>query len=113
MPRRDFFRFWPSATELALQADAGISKTVVLFRHIEKTGGVSLRSSFHSSACQYFGYQLYWTTCYRLAKFIHNHSAFDGIPKPAWERNHAGSRHVACVEARVRSWDLQLIDMHV
>ena len=104
---KDLFRHWPAAG--SVPADAGIEKRVVLFRHIEKTGGVSLRSSLQASQrqrragrlclscasplsraqasqCQFFGYQLYWTTIFRIERFLHNLSDYKRIPHARWGR---------------------------
>ena len=106
-----------------MPADAGIEKRVVLFRHIEKTGGVSLRSSLQASQrqrragrlclscatalsraqasqCQFFGYQLYWTTIFRIERFLHNLSDYKRIPHARWESSHAHSETMACIEVR-------------
>lgn len=95
---KDLFRHWPAAG--SVPADAGIEKRVVLFRHIEKTGGVSLRSSLQASHCQFFGYQLYWTTIFRIERFLHNLSDYKRIPHARWESSHAHSETIACIEVR-------------
>ena len=120
---KDLFRHWPAAG--SVPADAGIEKRVVLFRHIEKTGGVSLRSSLQASQrqrragrlceppscasplsraqasqCQFFGYQLYWTTIFRIKRFLHNLSDYKRIPHARWESSHAHSETMACIVVR-------------
>lgn len=73
---------------------------VVLFRHIEKTGGSSLGSSFAASHCQYFGYDFARNTRQRLRLFITNFSSYKELqPKPPNEAFNNHSSTVACVEA--------------
>lgn len=50
------------SSEFSVSRVQSPAKTVVLFRHVEKTGGSSLRDSFKRSACQFFGYQMYDST---------------------------------------------------
>ena len=45
--KQNFFRFWKTG--------ARPNASVILFRHVEKTGGVSLRSSLQASTCQLVG----------------------------------------------------------
>ena len=96
---------------------------LLLFLHLEKTGGVSLRSSLQASQrqrragrlclscasplsraqasqCQFFGYQLYWTTIFRIERFLHNLSDYKRIPHARWESSHAHSETTACIEVR-------------
>ena len=102
--KQGLFSFWPdNRTDYA---DAATPKTVILFRHVEKTGGVSLRSSMQASACQFFGYQLYATTMHRIERFVHNRSHYATIPHAPWEHRHPHSNVTACVEAHSPTPDL-------
>ena len=103
--KHGLFSFWPdNSTDYF--ADAATPKTVILFRHLEKTGGVSLRSSFQASACQFFGYQLYATTMNRIERFVHNFSHYKTIPHAPWEHRNPHSNTTACVEAHSPTPDL-------
>ena len=103
--KQGLFSFWPD-NRTDYFADAATPKTVILFRHVEKTGGVSLRSSMQASACQFFGYQLYATTMHRIERFVHNRSHYATIPHAPWEHRHPHSNTTACVEAHSPTPDL-------
>ena len=76
------------------------AKLVVLLRHIEKTGGSSLRSSFAASHCQYFGYDFAAPTRTRLLIFLNNFSVYRDLQqKPPNEAFNNHSSSVACAEA--------------
>ena len=68
-------------------------------RHIEKTGGTSLRDSFKRSACQFFGYQMYSSTMHRIETFLNNYSHYVGRPRWRYETANTHSNVTACVEA--------------
>ena len=70
--KKNTFWFWPANTSLPTSRTVDVT----LFRHLEKTGGVSLRHGFQHSRCQYFGYQLYGTTMYRIERFVHNYTHY-------------------------------------
>ena len=77
-------------------------RLLLLFRHIEKTGGTSLRSSFVASHCQFFGYDFTDSTRKRLQQFAQDQTAYSQLAKkPATEVVNNRSTSVACVEAHI------------
>lgn len=74
-------------------------RLVVLHRHVEKTGGTSLRMAFVRSSCQYFGYDFHFYVKWRLMTFVQNHSVYERAGKPPNELHNNRSDRVACVEA--------------
>ena len=82
-------------------------------RHIEKTGGTSLRDSFKRSACQFFGYQMYSSTMHRIETFLNNYSHYVGRPRWRYETANTHSNVTACVEAHSPTPALEEFAPHV
>ena len=72
---------------------------LVFYRHVEKTGGSSIRAAFAFSSCQYFGFDFQIGTRSRLERFATNWSLYEATPKPPNEEHNSRSRSVACIEA--------------